>query len=70
MYTKRKNGSTSPNWNKVVIIPVTTTTMNVQDNGYNNMVITGVYNDLNIRSTKLVGGNTPLRITVIYSRFK
>ena len=44
--------------------------MNVQDNGYNNMVITGVYNDLNIRSTKLVGGNTPLRITVIYSRFK
>lgn len=70
MYTKRQKGSTSPHWNKVVIIPVTTTTMQVQENGYNNLLITGVYNDLNIRSTKLVGGTTPLRITVIYSRFK
>lgn len=54
-----------PNWNKVMLVPVSTTTVT-----YNNTTrIVGIHNDMSLTSTRLVGGNTPIAINVIYSRF-
>jgi len=70
MYATKQSGMASANWNKVVIIPVTTTDMTIQTGGYSASYPTGVYNDMSIRSTKLSGGNVPVKLTVIYTRFK
>ena len=70
MYENKKNGTASANWNKVVIIPVTTTSMSIQNGSYSSTYQTGVYHDMSIKSTKLEGGNTPIKLTVIYSKFK
>jgi hypothetical protein len=58
--------SKHPDWNKVVIIPVTTT--------YNSSSeLTKVVHDMSLTSTKLVGGSEnsrdPIKISVIYSKF-
>ncbi len=54
-----------PNWNKVMLVPVSTTTVT-----YNNTTrIVGIHNDMSLTSTRLVGGNTPIAINIIYSRF-
>jgi hypothetical protein len=66
MYDNKQSGKASNNWNKVVLIPVTTSTMTISNNTY----LTGIYHDMSIKSTKLVGGNTPIKITVVYSKFK
>jgi len=66
MYDNKQSGKTSDNWNKVVIIPVTTSTMTISNSTY----LTGIYHDLSIKSTKLVGGKTPIKLTVVYSKFK
>lgn len=56
-----------PNWNKVVLIPVTVTTNSTG-------TITRVVHDMSMKSTKLAGGtgnpHAPLEISVIYSKFK
>lgn len=62
------NGDRSKdNWNKVMIIPVTTTTNSESE-------ICKVDNDLSLASTRLVGGSENSRkgltINVVYSRFK
>lgn len=52
-----------PNWNKVVLVPVTLTK--------SSSTITNVENDMALTSTRLMGGpNTPLKVSVVYSRFK
>lgn len=51
-----------PNWNKVVLVPVKITTSSSS--------ITNVENDMSLTSTRLVGGDTPIKISVIYSHFK
>jgi hypothetical protein len=66
MYDNKQSGKASDNWNKVVIIPVTTSTMTISSSTY----LTGIYHDLSIKSTKLVGGKTPIKLTVVYSKFK
>ncbi len=67
MYEDKKNGTTTDdNWNKVVIIPITTSYITVSSSS----VLSGVYHDMSLTSTKLVGGDTKLKISVIYSRFK
>lgn len=57
----------SPDWNKVVLIPVKTTT---NTSG----TITKVVHDMSLSSTRLIGGaenpNAPITISVIYSKFK
>ena len=60
-----------PLWNKVTLVPVTTT-YSQQSNGYTTQnVLTRVRNDLSLASTRLVGGNTgEIKMSVIYSRFK
>lgn len=53
-----------PEWNKVVIIPVKTST---NTSGYE----VSVTHDMNMNSIRLVGGNhTPIDMQVIYSRFQ
>lgn len=62
------NRGKSDNWNKVVLIPVAVST-NTSTGAYTN-----VSNDMSLKSCRLIGGseNThePLRISVIYNKFK
>ena len=56
----------NPDWNKVVIIPVTTTT-----NASSQIV--KIVHDMSLTSTRIVGGSEnpydPIKISVIYSKF-
>lgn len=54
-----------PNWNKVIIIPVTETTSTTNSS----TTVTKITHNMGLSSTKLVGGNTPLKVTVVYSKF-
>lgn len=58
--------SKHPNWNKVMLVPVTTTTA---VSSSSSSILTNVSHDMSLTSTRLVGGNTPITINVIYSRF-
>lgn len=55
-----------PDWNKMVLVPVTVTT--------SNSTVTNVHHDMSLTSTRLVGGpdneREPIRINVVYARFK
>lgn len=54
----------NPDWNKVLLIPITTNT-----GTYGSII--DVFHDFSLSSTKLVGGpNNPIQITVVYSSFK
>ena len=72
---KEKGGSNfealHPNWNKVVLVPVTATTTT---NSSGTTVYSKVLNDMSLTSTRLVGGpgnkRDKIRISVIYSKFK
>jgi hypothetical protein len=69
MYANKNNGSA--NWNKAVLVPVQTTYSSL---GNNSTVLTSVINDMAMSSTRLVGGsentNSPIRISVVYSKNK
>lgn len=57
-----------PDWNKVVVIPVRTSS--TTDN-YGQSHIVSVTHDMGMNSVRLLGGpNTPLEMQVIYSRFQ
>ena len=60
-----------PDWNKVVLVPIATTTKTSYDSyGYSSTTITDVHNQLGLSSTKLVGGaNSPIEVKVIYAKF-
>ncbi len=51
-----------PDWNKVALIPVTVST---NTSGYQ----VSVTHDMKMNSVRLVGGETPIRMQVIYSKF-
>lgn len=59
-----------PDWNKVVIIPVT---VSYDQSSTSSQIITKVSHDMSLSSTRLVGGSenpySPIRISVIYSKF-
>jgi hypothetical protein len=71
---KKKGGSdytiTHPNWNKVVLVPVTVNTTTTSSGG---TAISRVMNDMSPTSLRLVGGsenaNGDITINVIYSKF-
>ena len=69
MYNQKRSGKASENWDKVVIIPVTTTT---QTSGTTTTIVQ-VSHDMTLTSTKLVGGSdnqhAELKMSVIYSKF-
>ncbi len=71
---KSKGSSTTGNWNKVVIVPVSvTTTTTTNSSGTQQTVINKVSSQMGLTSTKLVKGtetNSPIQISVIYSKFK
>ena len=59
--------SNHPNWNKVLLVPVTTTVTSYSSSTY----LTNVCNDMSLTSTRLQGGkDTPIKIHVIYSKFE
>ena len=64
---KHRTGS---DWNKVVLIPVKASYTTVSTS----TVLTSITHDMSLTSTKLVGGpgnpNSPIKIGVIYSKFK
>ena len=73
MYEAKKKGETSEKWNRVAVIPVTTT----YAVGNNPNVLVKVVHDMSMTSTRLVGGpqnefatEKPLQISIIYSKFK
>ena len=70
MYSIRDKGS--KNWNKVVLIPVKTSS--TSSSSYSSSTITGINNEMSITSTRLVGGSAnpyaPVRISVIYNQGK
>ncbi len=65
-----KKNKSDNKWNKVAIIPVTVTYSAVS----NSNEITKISHDMSMTSTKLVGGSNnpyePIKISVIYSKFK
>lgn len=70
----RNNKANLKNWNKVVLVPVAVATTEIKmPNGKNQVVITKVSNDMSLTTTRLMKGtanNSPLKIKIIYSRFK
>lgn len=61
-----------PDWNKVVLVPIATTTKTSYDSyGYSSTTISGIHNQMGLSSTKLVGGaNSPIEVKVVYAKFK
>jgi hypothetical protein len=60
-----------PRWNKAVIIPVKTSS--IQIDNYGSTKITRVVHDMSITSTKLVGGKdnpNVIKMSCIYSKFQ
>jgi hypothetical protein len=70
-----KNRNKTPDWNKVVLIPVEVTTTTKQSS-YSQIttVVASINNELQITSTRLVGGSNnphePIRISVVYNKNK
>ena len=64
-------GKGSKNWNKVVLVPVKTST--VSTSSYSSATVTGINNEMGITSTRLVGGiknsDNPT-ISIIYNQSK
>lgn len=52
-----------PDWNKVLLIPVTITTTSSGSE-------VSITHDMGMNSIRLVGGDTPIRMQVIYSKFQ
>ncbi len=64
MANEKRQGTASANWNKVLIIPVTTT----KDS---NSSIVKINHDFSMSYAKLVGGDSdPVKLEVIYSKYK
>lgn len=59
--------SKHPNWNKVLLVPISVTTSTTSSTS----TVAIVSNEMGLVTTKLVGGpNNPIDIKVIYARFK
>lgn len=59
-----------PNWNKVLLVPITKTSYSTSTG----TTVTGVEHDMSLTSTRLVGGtqnpNAPVQISVMYANYK
>lgn len=57
-----------PNWNKMVLVPITYTTTT------SSTTPTSIHHDMSLTSTRLVGGpdnpNEPIRISIVYAKFR
>ena len=62
-YLHKNRDADDPDWNKVILLPVTT-----NSNSFGSVI--AVNNDLSLASVKLVGGpSNPISISVVYSSF-
>ena len=59
----------NPDWNKVLLIPVVTSTSSVNTSDSNSSVQVSVNHDMSLTSIRLVGGDTKIKMQVVYSRF-
>lgn len=59
----------NPDWDKVLLIPVTTSNATTTTSGYTMNAQVSVTHDLSLGSVRLVGGTTPLTMQVVYSHF-
>lgn len=59
----------NPDWDKVLVIPVSTSTATTTTSGYTTNAQVSVTHDLSLGSVRLVGGTTPLTMQVVYSHF-
>lgn len=59
----------NPDWNKVLLIPVTTSTSTISNNGASSNVQVSVNHDMSLTSIRLVGGDTKIKMQVVYSKF-
>lgn len=66
MKRNKDTGKASANWNKLVVVPVTTL---YYTSGQSNILLS-VNHDMSLTSTQLIGGNNKLTLNVIYSHFK
>lgn len=73
MYHAKQN-SPSANWNKVVLVPISlATTSTTSSSGTSSTTVSKVSNDMSLTTTRLVRGtatDSPIKINVIYSKFK
>lgn len=58
----------NPDWDKVVLIPVKTSKATNSSTSTSSQ--TSVVHDMGMNSIRLVGGNTPIKMQVIYSKFR
>ena len=66
MKLKKNAGKLSKDWNKLVVIPVTTSYYTINQT----QILTKVAHDMSLAGTKLVGGSNKQTLSVIYSHFK
>lgn len=59
----------NPDWDKVLVIPVSTSTATTTTSGYTVNAQVSVTHDLSLGCVRLVGGTTPLTLQVVYSHF-
>ena len=68
MKTEANWEANHPNWNKVVLVPITYTTSSSTGS------IVSIEHDMSLTSTRLLGGsdsnNSPIEISVVYAKFK
>lgn len=67
--TEEEWAAQNPDWNKVLLIPVVTSSHSVELNGAAATVQSSVSHDLSLNSIRLVGGTTPIKMQVVYSKF-
>lgn len=60
----------NPDWNKVVLIPIVTSTTSITSQYGTQTLEVSVNHDMGLNSVRLVGGKTPLQLQVVYSRFE
>jgi len=62
-----------PDWNKVILVPVTTIQARKSATATSSTTTTAtvntICNNIELTSTRLVGGNTPIKVNVIYAKF-
>jgi hypothetical protein len=69
-----KRKGISPDYDKVVLVPISVTTSTSTSSSTTSTTVTNVTNDLSLSNTRLIGGEEnsrdPLKISIIYSKFK
>ena len=66
MQKELRDGSATANYNKVLLIPVEPT---FESSTVSTKNLVKLCHDFSMTSARLVGGNTPVKLEIIYSKF-